>query len=296
MKIEDKIQELKSLITRFNERGMSGMAGSYWPVIVKQYNVEKISYEYEYPKEYFRNLQYQYGMYMPYDNKGDRVPIINFLIESLMNKEIDLHLYHFGLYLVYGDYRDRKMDEDFLPVAIGKRRAEYVESLPRSRFVSNDDFFTELYSLLMKRRDLDVGEYRQNPVLSEVRMLFAPEKIGAYGWPTYYNADWIEPLSGAMDLECKRWEGEHDPMAPLKLPDGWIEGNIVLGHEGSNSGLRHFVNGIPLHAGSAIQVKFGSGWIKGRYEWNFSQEGPIQIHSGEDVFYINENQIVRIRD
>ncbi|TVX85601.1 hypothetical protein FPZ44_24920 [Paenibacillus agilis] len=85
-------------------------------------------------------------------------------------------------------------------------------------------------------------------------------------------------------------------MTPEPTKEGMIEGYITLGHEGGGS-LRHFVSGEKVHAGSYIEVKFGDGWIKGRYEWSFCQGDPIQIRSGRnESFYINEGSLVRIRN
>ncbi|WP_240420382.1 hypothetical protein [Paenibacillus periandrae] len=39
----------------------------------------------------------------------------------------------------------------------------------------------------------------------------------------------VEPISGKMDLGCKTWTGEQDPMQPLPKKEGMIEGKIILG-------------------------------------------------------------------
>jgi hypothetical protein len=82
-------------------------------------------------------------------------------------------------------------------------------------------------------------------------------------------------------------------MAPKEIPEGWVEGRIAL--ENTESGYRHYVCGVPIHSGSAIQVKFGDGWIAGRYEWSFDGKSPIRLHSGDDLVYINEGHYARVR-
>jgi len=68
-------------------------------------------------------------------------------------------------------------------------------------------------------------------------------------------------------------------MAPNEIPEGWVQCAIILGHKGSSNGLRHYVDGAPIHAGSGIQVKSGTGWIEGRHEWCFDVKSQIQIHN-----------------
>lgn len=75
--------------------------------------------------------------------------------------------------------------------------------------------------------------------------------------------------------------------------DTYIEGTIEVGPDGG--GLRHFVKGTSLHAGSAIEIKFGKGWIPGRYEWSFSAGDPVSVHSGSESILIKEGHLVRIK-
>ncbi|WP_414854243.1 hypothetical protein [Brevibacillus sp. IT-7CA2] len=211
-----------------------------------------------------------------------------------MDQEIDTHLYNFGVYCIYSDF-GRHYESEFSEEAIGKKRSNFVAALPKAQLVSEDDFLTTIWATLIEERETHIGEYRRNPFLQNVRILFTPEQFEKETGTLYYDCDWLEPISGKMDLEVKRWAGEHDPMAPLQIPEGWIEGPIILGHEGSGNGLRHFVQGQKLNAGRSIQVKFGGGWIVGRYEWSFEQGNPIQIHAGSDVINIHEGHLVRIR-
>lgn len=82
------------------------------------------------------------------------------------------------------------------------------------------------------------------------------------------------------------------------LEDGWIEGRITLGpDDNAIFKLNNFVQGKAIHAGCGILVKFGDGWIDGRYEWGFRKENPIKVYSdGDEVIYIDEGHLVRVRN
>ena len=97
---------------------------------------------------------------------------------------------------------------------------------------------------------------------------------------------------GRFGLDCHKWLKEKDPMAPQDIPEGWVEGHIVL--ENTENGYRHYVRGVPIHAGSAIHVKLGDGWIAGRYEWSFDSKSSIRIHSGDDVIYVNQTTLIKL--
>lgn len=264
----------------------------HWPVIIKKNDWSPQGW-FVYPQALFRNLQITTEAYGWSNKKSDRIVNHKMLIDLLMNQKIDTHLYNFGVYCIYSDL-GRHYESEFTEEALGKRRGQYVATLPKAELVSDDDFLTDIWSTLIEDRDTHIGEHRRNPYLHHVRMLFAPEQFEKYTGRLHYECDWVEPISGKMDLQVNKWAGEHDPMAPVKIPEGWVEGPIILGHEGAGNGLRHFVHGEKLHAGRAIQVKFGGGWIAGRYEWSFDQGSPIQIHAGSEVIYIREGHIVRI--
>ncbi|KAF6659684.1 hypothetical protein ACT3XG_16955 [Paenibacillus polymyxa] len=66
-------------------------------------------------------------------------------------------------------------------------------------------------------------------------------------------------------------------MTPQPKKNGMIEDLITLGHKGSSNGLRHFVAGKPIQAGSYMEVKFGGGWIPGRYEWSFEKVARLEF-------------------
>jgi len=296
--LTDKLTQLENLFAELNTLGMARR--SVWPVIIKSYLHHAVtSYEYEYPKAFFTNLQLQHRILCSYDlikGKLNRLTLVKFIIDKHMNSEIDVFKYHLGMFLVYGDYGhygDRQ--EDLSETSIGKKRAQFVQTLPVSRFVSTDDFITAIWSQQIEYRETDVKEYQRNPFLENVRILFTNEHFASWTGVSYpSDVTWVEPISYKLDLECRKWSEEKDPMAPNAIPEGWVQGSIILGHEGSN-GLRHYVNSVPVHAGSAMQVKFGNGWISGRYEWSFDGKSKIQVHCNEDVFYISEGHKVRVR-
>ena len=297
--IKGKLAQLEILFTELTTNGMDGRSGAVWPVIIRQHHNFRghtTSYEYEYPYSYFDNLQRQKQFFLPYiKSKSDRAIFTKLVIDRHLGGKIDIHMYHFGMFLLYGNSGAYLEREDLTDTVIGKRRAKFVETLPTSRFMNTDDFLSAIWAYQIDRRDLDIGEYVKNPSMKKVRILFDNEQFSSWTGRSYSDdVTWIEPISGKLDLESRTYSKEEDPMTPNEIPTGWVQGPIILGHEGSN-GLRHYVAGEPVHAGGGIQVKFGTGWIDGRYEWSFDVKSQIQIHCNDDVFYIAEGHEVRVR-
>ncbi|MGM1023187.1 MAG: hypothetical protein ACQEXV_22375 [Bacillota bacterium] len=296
--IGEQINKLEELFTHLMERGMDGHAGLVWPVFIRNWGKGNGSskYMYHYPSSYFYNLKVKYNILTFIETKQDRLAFLKWLTDKLITNAIDIHLYHFAQYLLYARSNDYQMKQDI--EAMGKRRAAYMEKLPRFELESTDDFISSVWSELIERLDSRHWNTHSiyNPSMSEVRILFTPKRFGDYTGTYYNDADWIEPESGARDLKVKKWTREKDPMNPEAAQVGMIEGQIIQGHEGASNRLRHFVNGKPVNAGSYIEVKFGDGWIPGRYEWNFEKNGEIQIYSTRsDWFVIHEGSLVRIR-
>lgn len=297
--IDEQLERMNDFFKRIMDRGMDGKAGAVWPVIVRRWGSvghedrRQSQYVHHYPETFFRNLKTVNQLYLSATTKADRVKSLKSLVDGLMAGDIDVYLFHFGIYMLYR--RSYAYDEDI--DAIGKRRADFMEQkTPRFELKTNDEYISEVWSDLIERQWPEVGkEIVRVPSFQEIRMLFTPELFGACTGMYFSDADWLEPIP-AYRLEVKKWVGEKDPMTPQPKKEGMIEGLITLGHEGSSGGLRHFVNGEPVRAGSYMEVKFGDGWIPGRYEWSFDQESPIQIHSSRgDGFYIREGHLVRIR-
>jgi hypothetical protein len=59
---------------------------------------------------------------------------------------------------------------------------------------------------------------------------------------------------------------------------GTMTGKLELKDEGRD-GLRHYLNGEPVHAGELLEAQLDDGaWILGRYEWSFSKDEPPHLH------------------
>ncbi|WP_164684947.1 hypothetical protein [Brevibacillus reuszeri] len=286
--IAEQLERLDLVIKKLKE-----LQHLHWPFIIRTYSWSPQGWI-DYPRSFFRNLQMTTDALVWSNVKADRIVLHKELIDLLMNHEIEIHHYHFGVFCIYSDLGHHYSDE-YTEVALGKKRSQYVQTLPKANLISDDDYLTEIWASLIEHRDTHIGEHRRNPYLTNVRMLFTPEQLEKVTGRGFYDCDWVEPISGRLDLESKKWAGEHDPMAPVQLSEGWIEGPIILGHEGAGNGLRHFVLGEKVFAGHAIQVKFGGGWIAGRYEWSFEKGSPIKIVAGSDVIYISEGHTVRVK-
>ena len=300
--VNDIVTQLEKMFVELNTKGMEGKSGIVWPVIIKKsrFGVSCEYYEYEYPEAFFTNVQLQQKIIIPYGitkSKLNRLALVKLIIDKHMNGEINVFLYHLGMFLIHRDYLSCSLwAKDFSEESIGKKRSQFVQALPISRFMSTDDFITATWSHQVEYQETDYEELRRNPFLRNVRVLFANEQFASCTGIHYPDdVTWVEPISGKLDLECCIWSEEKDPMAPNEIPEGWAQGAIILQNEGTN-GLRHYVNGVPVHAGSAIQVKFGNGWISGRYEWRFDGISKIQVHCNDDVFFINEGHQVRVRN
>jgi hypothetical protein len=287
--------KLNDTLQSFKTSGMQGMSGSVWPVVIRNGGIFGIE-EYRYPESFFRNLKWKYKLHLPYDKKSDRLFVLKHLVDQLMNDDINVNMFHLGEYCLYERRRNwTSYAEDFTEKSIGKRRAEFLAQVPRSDFINNDDFLAANWSYLVDCRDIEVGEHRRNPLLSKVRILFTPEMFGDWTGTYYSNADWVEPVSGDYDLGVKKFLAEKDPMSQEPKKAGMIEGHIICLQQLHN-GNRHYVNDKPITAGSYIEVRFGDGWIPGRYEWSFNSGDPIRIHAGEEVILIREGHRVRVSE
>lgn len=289
----DQLNDLSEFFEKMMTRGMDGFGGSgtaVWPLFIRQ---RTENYVYEYPETLFRNLTRQHGIYLYAKTKANRTAMLKFLIDEHGQKKINIHLYHYGLHLLYPYYSRKQQEED--QESIGKKRKDYMSKLPGLELKANDDFMSYTWSSLIYRRYPEVGdEIVQVPSFNNIRMLFTTEEFGNNTGFYYSDADWVEPIP-AYRLEVKKWVKEKDPMTPEPHKKGMIEGRIKLGQDGGGYGLRHYVQGQPVYAGSYIEIKFGDGWIKGRYEWDYEKGSPISIHSSRnEAFYIHEDHLVRV--
>lgn len=295
--LEDKILKLDKFFRDVSADGMPGRYGAVWPVIIRRLFYNQVeAYEYEYPYPFFDNLERICGVSIPYDLKSERRLYIKMIVDKHMSGEIDIFLYHFGMYLLYSNENRRyRQEEELSEKSIGKKRAQFIKTLPVSCFMNTDDFISAIWSYQIKKWDTELSEYRYNPSMSNVRILFSSDQFSNWTGRHYDSVDWIEPISGANDLKCKTWTQEKDPMTQEPIPEGWVEGPIILDEVNYNNNRRHYVQGVAVHASSRIQVKFGSGWITGRYEWDFDSKSLIRIHRDNEVLYIKEGHRVRVR-
>lgn len=160
---------------------MNGYAGAVWPVIVRRWidrweDSPKAKYVYQYPERFFRNLRHRYDIFLNAEKKPDRLVMLKYLVDELMDNKIDIHLYHFGMYLLY-PYASRKQEED--AEAVGKKRSKFISHLPRFELKSNDEFVSEVRSDLILRRYPEVGEEIVTvPSFSQLRILFTADNFG----------------------------------------------------------------------------------------------------------------------
>ncbi|MGN7309004.1 hypothetical protein ACTHQ2_23975, partial [Bacillus subtilis] len=153
VEFSEQLQSLSMFFERIMTRGMDGWAGAVWPLIVRQWPEH---YVYGYPQSFFRNLVRKYNVYVDPKTKSHRTEMLKFLLDELMDAKINIHLFHFGMNLLYPYYSRIKEEED--RESIGKKRKEYMSKLPRFELKSNDDFVADVWSSLIYRKFPEVGE------------------------------------------------------------------------------------------------------------------------------------------
>lgn len=89
-----------------------------------------------------------------------------------------------------------------------------------------------------------------------------------------YQTNAYESSSSGYCLSC-----DADPAwKPVAQEAFAVLGDGVSGHlslNGDGGGLRHFLNGKPVHAGERLELLLGDGrWIAGHYEWSFVGDDP----------------------
>lgn len=296
IKLEDNIIKVDKFLRQLNGEGANNDLFSNWPVIIRGYGFNNSkTYEYVYPYPFFDNLADKISVYISFNSKSERRLFNKMIINRLMNDEIDIFTYHFGMYLLYGKDLFFLQKEDLSEQAIGKRRFEFIQSLPKSSFCNTEDFISEVWRQQIRKREIGSDEYSYNPSMENIRILFKPGQFDCFTGKLYDSNEisWVEPLSGERDLKCNTYTEETDPIKTSSLPEGWVQGKIYWGSDGG--GNRHFVKDTPIHCGTEIMVKFGKGWVVGRYECDLINKGDIQIWAGNDVFFINEGHEVRVR-
>lgn len=297
----EQIYRLNKFFEIIMQNGMNRYGGACWPVVVRRWGdvwdeSDRSNYIYQYPQIFFANISLEYNVKLFVKTKSNHINMLKFLVDQLMKNNIDIHLYHFGLFLL-DSYSSEVKNEEILQ-SIGKKRSEFIKRIPRYELKSNDEFLPAIWSLMLYRRIENDKEILSTPLFKELRILFTAKTFGNHTGMHCYDADWIEPING-NELEVKKWYDAHEQ---LKLPtnegmnEDMNEGPIILGQDGLFNGLRHFVNGMPVEESSHIQVKFGESWIAGRYEWSQKNVSSIRIYSSENEWVsIREGHIVRIK-
>ena len=260
-----------------------------FPSLTIKYRWEEGKVRLIYPLAALENVKRKYRAYFFSANKGERNQQLKTILDLHMAQEIDTSVCHWGIFVIYGsNYGDY---DDFSEERMGKRRYQHYVALPPFNVLSNDEYIAYVWSSLILDNE-HTDSWRQNPSFDKVRLLFEAKLFADYAG-THYDVDWVEPVSRGRDMECRTWTKEKDPMNPETSDEAYNVGPIILGTDGN--GLRHFVNGEPIHAGSYIEVKFGDGWIPGRYEYSFTKDSPIRIYSKQDVIHIRDGHIVRVK-
>lgn len=259
------------------------------PMICK-HDTYQNEFSYQYPEEAFYNLVHRNGThYNLVSNLVERRNQLKALLDLYKEGDTSVYLIHVGLFYIYGRHVSDYIRNDLKESVVGKRRIDLYKSLPQLSFASNDEFIADTWYYLIREHDKEDRE--KNPSFYHSRLLFRPDFFSNYG-RTYYDVDWVEPISNGPRNDCFTYTKETDPMTVV-TNDSYIEGTIEVGPDGG--GLRHFIQGKAIHAGTLIEIKFGKGWIPGRYEWSFRTGEPIRIHSGSDEILIKEGHLVRIK-
>ncbi|WP_192913073.1 hypothetical protein [Bacillus mesophilum] len=276
--------------TKLNVSGFLQKVSRYYiPSIYRDYG-NRTDQSYVYPSDTFYNLvNRDQAHYHFASNLEVRRQQLKELLDLHKLGETPIHLIHLGFFYIYGQYFSDYIRDDIKENLIGKKRVDLYNSIPEFRLIGNDGFIADTWFAL--RREHEKEDWERNPGFHNVRLLFRPEIFSNYG-TLYDDVDWLEPKSNGPRNECYKYTKETDPMI-TKVDDSYIEGTIEVGPDGG--GLRHFINGKPIHAGSLLEIKFGTGWIPGRYEWSFKTGDPIRLHSGNDELLIKEGHLVRVK-
>ena len=77
-------------------------------------------------------------------------------------------------------------------------------------------------------------------------------------------------------------------------PQEIVLGNTLQLLDEGQCGLRHYLQGRPVKAGTIVEVLTDLGWSKGRYEWSFSKTSlPYIVLGPDDIIPIGEQTVLR---
>ena len=85
---------------------------------------------------------------------------------------------------------------------------------------------------------------------------------------------WIKALEDADEKCWQDWDAEHfQPLLGYEPHQ-----HLVLGR--SEGGQRHFLDGLPVHAGASLQLLLADGnWLTVRYEWSWDDDRLPTAHA-----------------
>lgn len=111
---------------------------------------------------------------------------------------------------------------------------------------------------------------REHPVPPRPQAMPRDERGLAHG--PVYDA-WIAALEEANDACMDDWDAEHfQPMLGYEPHQ-----QLVLGR--SDGGQRHFLDGLPVHAGDNLELLCADGhWLRVRYEWSGEHDQAPTAH------------------
>lgn len=262
------------------------------PVIIdkRDYDCKE---KYMYPESLFNNILSQNDMRLvSFKTKIERIAAVKMFLDLYKDNKVSLDGFHLGMYTIYRDSLSKydHLDYELSPDTLGQRRFSIYESLPTYTTESNDGFVMRIWNSLIEKYET----FEMNPYFTKIRLLIESHFFGEWSG-TYYEADLVEPVPGKERGECKTYTAEKDPMTEEGSNEGYIVGEIYLRKE--LGGYRHYLNEEAIHCGAGIEVKFGDGWIAGRYECSLSADDTrIKVYSSRyESFVIGEGSVVRMK-
>lgn len=111
---------------------------------------------------------------------------------------------------------------------------------------------------------------REHPIPPRPENLPTDERGLPYG--DAYDA-WITAREAADNHCFEDWHAEH--YQPLLGYEPHTQ--LILAKSGG--GLRHYLDGQPVHAGATLELLLGDGrWVRVRYEWSWHPDRPPTAH------------------
>lgn len=228
---QGSFEQMRSTLNTFLDHAMQGNltlgAGTiHWPVriCIRKLNLDQEAsanyispYRYTYPRAFFKALRMSQQLSFHIDKKSERKQILMLILDRLKAETIDIYLFHFAFFLIYGDYA-HDLTEDL--TAVGKRREEYYATLPKMEVIENDDYLSHAWTdLILRVGGSSNTETVYNPSTSSVRLLFESHQFGNYTGRYYEDAVWVDPVPGKEDFAVKKMGEPTSTMTPTTPND-----------------------------------------------------------------------------